>query len=280
MAQFIKSGAPSHSDQQQQQQQKTKIASLFMIDFRKAFDRVRLDYLKRVLEFLQLPPQAVEFICRFGISPVLFLLAEEPLLKKSDKKLDGIIYQPLSQFESGMPDAYATTVRIQAYADDVATFNATAEDVVNTVLLVRRFGRFAGLEINFEKSFVFTTDEQVQPLKTALSQLMRSRTLKVDSIESNPVYLGIPLLETDWNSKLEELVTHFQKILFMGLNITQRCIGIRTYIYSKLFFQHDPIPKAKLTEFQEKMVDLTFKYLPYKMSKIRRGKLLYDVSSS
>ncbi|GMG51012.1 unnamed protein product [Ambrosiozyma monospora] len=35
MSQFIKSGSPSHSDQQQQ---KTKIASLFMIDFKKAFD--------------------------------------------------------------------------------------------------------------------------------------------------------------------------------------------------------------------------------------------------
>ncbi|GMG45187.1 unnamed protein product [Ambrosiozyma monospora] len=133
-----------------------------MIDFKKAFDRVRLDYLKRVLEFLRFPPLAVEFICRtqdsghaqllngkfivqqpiplqrgvrqgFGISPVLFLLAIEPLLKKLEEKLDGIIYQPLSQFESGMPDAYATTVLIQAYADDVATFNATAEDVANTV---------------------------------------------------------------------------------------------------------------------------------------------------
>ncbi|GME70583.1 unnamed protein product [Ambrosiozyma monospora] len=273
----------------------------------KDFDRVKLDYLKRVLEFLRFPPKEVEFICRtqdsghakllngrfviqrsiplrrgvrqgFGISPILYLLAAEPLLKKLEQKLNGIIYQPSAQFESGMPEAFATTVRIQAYADDTATFNSTAEDIVNTVLLVRRFRRFSGLEINFAKSFVFfTNNDKVQPLKNTLAVLMSSRTLKVESIDANPVYLGTPLLKTDWDSKLEALLNHFQRILFMGLNITQRCTGVRTYIYSKLFFydQHDPIPMIKLEIFQREMVDLIMKFLPYKMSLTRLKKLLY-----
>ncbi|GME77069.1 unnamed protein product [Ambrosiozyma monospora] len=141
--------------------------------------------------------------------------------------------------------AFATTVCIEAYADDTAKFNSTAEDIVNTVLLVRRFGRFSGLEINFDEFFVFTNNDQVQPFKNVLAVLMSSRTLKVESIDANPVYLGIPLLY-DWDSKLEALLNHFQRTLFMGLNITQR-----------------------------EMVDLIMKFLPYKMSLARLKKLLY-----
>ncbi|GME75763.1 unnamed protein product [Ambrosiozyma monospora] len=120
----------------------------------------------------------------------------------------------LQHIEFGMPEDFATTVRIQAYADDKATFNSTAEDIVNTILLVKRFGRFSGLEINFDKSFVFTNNDQVQPLKNALAELMSSRALKVESIDANPVYLGTPLLKTDWDSKLKALLNHFQRILF------------------------------------------------------------------
>ncbi|GME71819.1 unnamed protein product [Ambrosiozyma monospora] len=120
-----------------------------------------------------------------------------------------------------MPEAFATTFLIQAYADDTATFNSTVEDIVNIVLLVRRFSGFSGLEINF--------------------------------------------------------LNHFQRILFMGVNITQRCTGVRTYIYSKLFFydQHDPVPMIKLEIFQTEMVELIMKFLPYKMSLTRSKELLY-----
>ncbi|GME70910.1 unnamed protein product [Ambrosiozyma monospora] len=106
---------------------------------------------------------------------------------------------------------------------------------------------------------------------------MEKKLVPVESTDANPVYLGIPLLKTNWDSKLVALLNHFQKILFMGLNITQRCTGVRTYIHSKLFFydQHDPIPMIKLEIFQREMVDLIMKFLPYKMSLTRLKKSLY-----
>ncbi|GME92224.1 unnamed protein product [Ambrosiozyma monospora] len=87
-------------------------------------------------------------------------------------------------------------------------------------------------------------------------------------INSNPTYLGVPLLEVDWKHKLDSLLRRVKQTLYMDLPVTLRVTGINTYIYSTIYYlnQHRPCPTELLTWFEDEVAKLLLYYLLFRPS--------------
>ena len=151
-----------------------KVPSLFMkLDIHKAFDTVNWGYLLEVLQALGFGPRWREWVfilfrttsssvllngqhgpsfrhakgVRQGdpLSPMLFILAMDPLQRLLDQATQQGILTPLP--------LTATKWRISMYADDAAIFiNPKIEDVEAIKIILQAFGTFSGLHVNLEKS--------------------------------------------------------------------------------------------------------------------------------
>ncbi|GME74619.1 unnamed protein product [Ambrosiozyma monospora] len=85
--------------------------------------------------------------------------------------------------------------------------------------------------------FSSQTSEQItQANADDLASYGSHNSVTIKSIESNPVYLGVPIIKFDWTVKLDRL----KRIL----SLTRRAVAVNTHVYSTLYFfnQHDCIP--------------------------------------
>ena len=145
------------------------------LDIHKAFDTVNLGYLLEVLQALGFRPRWHEWVSilfrtsssstllngRHGpsfshargvrqgdpLSPMLFILAMDPLQRLLDQATQHGILTPLP--------LTAAKWRASMYADVAAIFiNPKLEDVEALKIILQAFGSFSGLHINLEKSSV------------------------------------------------------------------------------------------------------------------------------
>ncbi|ODV82516.1 hypothetical protein CANARDRAFT_30770 [[Candida] arabinofermentans NRRL YB-2248] len=162
-------------------------------------------------------------------------------------------------FFDHIPSSHSITAKVLAYADDIITFNHNTVDTSLVLSHSRDFGNLSGCYLNHSKTTCY-----LHPSIPRSSIYFISEEIQIASLLANPIYLGMPLLHYDWESKLFSLSKKLKKILFMDLPLTMRSMGINTYIYSTIYFidQHHPIPDALLTEYSEKFLATLNTYSP------------------
>lgn len=250
--------------------------SILLLDIEKAFDSLSHDYISIILQKYGIPDSLIRSIqyqtgvgqarllngkhvfkkriainrgVRQGLplSPLIFNLCLEPLILKLQHQLRGIIYNPLHvETTHQLHHQLTITTTIQAFADDLAIFAKDQKDIKECLQIAHTFKQISGLHLNEKKTKIYCHQNNVIQLQESL------RTpISITSILENPVYLGVPLLHFDWESKLETLVAKTKRILILDLPIHLRTLGINTYIYSTIFFQdqHSPIPAQLLQRF-------------------------------
>lgn len=186
-----------------------KKPTLFLkLDIAKAFDSVKWDYLLDVLKrvgfsqrfrdliaislastssriILNGEPGA-PFLHRRGLrqgdplSPLLFLLAIDPLQRILEKATEEHILSPISY--------RSASVRISMYADDAALFiNPSKTEVAALQEILAAFGNVSGLCTNFNKSAAYPIGCEEEVIEEVLSDFE-------GDISSLPCkYLGLPL---------------------------------------------------------------------------------------
>ena len=156
---------------------------LVAIDFAKAFDSVEHDFLFHTLDKMGLGGNFLHMIstllkgansavmnngktshyfplqrsCRQGdcVSPLLFNLALEPLLRKLKEVIKGI-------------KTAGGWAKIAAYADDLTIFLSKEDDLNEIIKILNTFGSASGLKINIEKSECISFD--VDPNRVGLKE--------------------------------------------------------------------------------------------------------------
>lgn len=311
---------------------------LFLIDFRKAFDTIDHTYIQKILELYEFPNTIIKSIItqsntssayitndnfihkqnislkkgvRQGLpfSPLIFILAIEPLLLRIKETISGITFNPyskgdsqikpkqlvgptpptinlntLSNFQNGTytsnlnslettisKDAITTTyilptIKTLAFADDVIIFNNDNKDFQKTLEIINNFSSISNLYMNDSKSLVYTNDFNLSKQTHEIHNIHKQ--IKVLSLSTNPIYLGVPLIKVNWTEKLSQLKRSLQKIIFMDMDLYQRVIGINTYIYSQIYYldQHHPLPAEKIHKFETFVKNNITHYLPHRLS--------------
>lgn len=279
----------------------SKVRYLTLLDMAKAFDSISHNYIYNILERMNFPLNFINYIrdqignntaqllngqlvyrstitinrgTRQGlpISPALFNLCIEPLIHQLYTNLQGYSIAP-SQFpysnsSSELIVRGATTelnpskIKILAFADDLITFNNSFEDTIKTVTICRDFATVSGCSLNQQKTKIYCHDEVQRHLQDFVDEY--SYEISIHDIHTSPVYLGVPLAQFDWTSKLSELENRFQKILYLDLTPLQRVTGVNAYIYPTLYHldQHMPIPWSLVTKFTDTIEQAILKFLP------------------
>ena len=170
-----------------------RLAQLFSIDFKKAFDTLEHRYLWEVLRNMNfgenfismlktLYKRAVSTVMNGGvatgyfpleraarqgdpISPTLFVLALEPLLCVLKEEVTGI-RTPKGFFKLG------------AYADDVTVGLGDLDDLDSVIETLTRFGKYSGLKINLEKCEVFCINGMI----TANAEIKNTSYMKITGV--------------------------------------------------------------------------------------------------
>ena len=148
-------------------------------DLAKAFDTISHHFLFNLLPKYGLPQKYIQLVkllytgaetavlnnsrttkfiplgrsCRQGdpISPYLFILAFEPLIRKLVQS-DDIVGLPTPSIE----------IKASAYADDLTTFTKNSEGLARVIDNVKEFGSFAGPKVNEDKTEILCIGD-VQP---------------------------------------------------------------------------------------------------------------------
>lgn len=174
--------------------------AILSLDAAKAFDSLEWHYLWKVLAEYQLGPGFARWLrllyseprakvkingqCSEGfqlsrgtrqgcpLSPLLFALAIEPLA----------VALRMAQGIQGFKRKRGVD-KVALYADDILLFLADTQESLETAMrIVREFGNFSGLLINWEKSVILPIDTLCEPLPHQASQVQVVRHMK---------YLGI-----------------------------------------------------------------------------------------
>lgn len=261
---------------------------IFMVDFSKAFDCLHHFYLRKLLVHLNFPGSLIESIIqqcslstakvlngpfiykdsiplRRGVrqglpfSPLLFNLAVEPLLRQLNSHLTGIIYQQPQQLTPRSSPGTPLAIKCLAFADDLVVFNHDEIDFEHTKQSLDHFAECSHLTINVDKSKAYCSTPSLQRLPRTLD------SITVNPIADNPIYLGVPLLEIDWPSKLEAAIKRVQFMPIKDLNLYERVQFVNTFVYSTLYFfdQHSPIPWDIVDHFDENIKYLLTNRLPH-----------------
>lgn len=280
----------------------TPIRYFTLLDMAKAFDSISHRYIHAILLRMDFPHYFITYILdqignntaqllngqsvyrpfininrgtRQGlpISPALFNLCIEPLLHQLYNNLQGYslnhphFYPSPTSSTASASDPTNTalkfaTVKVLAFADDIITFNNSFEDTINTVKICQDFGLVSGCSLNQNKTKIYCHTNIQSHLQKFVDDF--SYAIAVHDIQRSPVYLGVPLAQFDWESKLSELENRFQKILYLDLTPLERVTGVNVYIYSTLYHldQHLPIPWSLVTKFTDTIEKAILKFLP------------------
>jgi hypothetical protein len=182
---------------------------LLKIDIAKAFDNVRWEYMLEVMTHLGFSQRWRNLISliwssttsrillngRLGkpikharglrqgdpLSPMLFILAMDPLQKLLDKATEASLLSPIG--------ASPVKMRTSLYADDAVMFlRSIASDVSNLQHLLCEFGKATGLCTNFMKSKVFLIRCEASNIPEVLGDFQAKR-----GGEFPCKYLGLPI---------------------------------------------------------------------------------------
>uniref|UniRef100_A0A803JF55 Reverse transcriptase domain-containing protein n=1 Tax=Xenopus tropicalis TaxID=8364 RepID=A0A803JF55_XENTR len=109
------------------------------------------------------------------LSPLLFALAIEPMAIaiRHSQQVKGLVYKTIEE-------------KISLYADDTLLYLADPHNsFTSAIQIVKRFGRFSGLQINWEKSIVFPLDGQAPQMTEPECTLKVANSFKYLGIHIN-----------------------------------------------------------------------------------------------
>ena len=142
---------------------------MFLIDFRKAFDKIEWSFILKTLTFFNFGPDLIKWVkviytdisscvinngnsssffnlgcgVRQGcpLSPLLYIICSEvlSLLIKNDKDINGIMVND-------------NIITISAYADDTVLYLNDVNSLRKAIQILNRFQKYSGLAINLDKS--------------------------------------------------------------------------------------------------------------------------------
>jgi hypothetical protein len=124
-------------------------------------------------------------------SPLIFILSIDILIKKLDGILNGIKIDnedttecivsnsKLSDnksFKLNSSSPSSITVKSLAFADDIAVFNSSKDDMLNSLQILSEFASFSNLRLNQRKTIIYTnhTASNIEVLKEALPRDLQS----------------------------------------------------------------------------------------------------------
>jgi hypothetical protein len=142
---------------------------MFLIDFRKAFDKIEWSFILKTLNFFNFGPHLIKWVkviysdisscvimngnsssffnLRCGLlqccplSPLLYIICSEvlSLLIKNDKEIKGIMVND-------------DIITISAYADDTVLYLNDVNSLIKSIHILNMFQKYSGLAINLDKS--------------------------------------------------------------------------------------------------------------------------------
>ncbi|KAF7999234.1 hypothetical protein HF325_004371 [Metschnikowia pulcherrima] len=247
--------------------EETKIA---MVDFQKAFDSVSHKYIEQVLLHINVPPglrtaimtilgsqharlwmnrmKSNRFPLEVGtmqgnpFSPILFILAIEPLLAQLHNNLHGAQLEHQSGFRHPL--------RLNAYADDLIVYigNDGDEQFLSTKL--QEFHLVSNCMVNNSKSAVFDfRDHSDGEISARLGFPLRNYDSEAFK------YLGFSNKALSWSSEIRNLVGALHLTAIYTLPPIQRASGINTFLFSKLYFRdlHTPMRSSDINHLQKRL---------------------------
>ncbi|SGZ55197.1 CIC11C00000005531 [Sungouiella intermedia] len=268
--------------------------TLLMADFNKAFDRVSHSYIRRVLGHIGFGHHMINFLMlitsgqtgriilnnytgrsfpllsgvRQGnpVSPILFNIAIEPLLRRLNQRLIGIpIQYDFIQF---------THMKYHAFADDVTIYLGDTRDYATAGAELAMFEKASSSLVNTDKSVLYGTlpnfqdghDPSLPYPRKNLWTRQANGTFQFDDTS----YLGIPLNGVQWPQFLKNLPYLCKTQTYQQLRLCVRAMGTNIYVHSKLPFRdlHTPLKDDQLQRVKDAVsgvfygVSLTTLYTP------------------
>ncbi|KAJ8146556.1 hypothetical protein OY671_000361 [Metschnikowia pulcherrima] len=245
----------------------TKIA---MVDFEKAFDSVSHEYIEHVLLHIKLPvglrtailtiirsqharlwmnrtksarfPMAVGTMQGNPFSPVLFILAIEPLLAQLDSSLIG------ASFEHKL--GFKCQITLNAYADDLIVYLGDQTDEQTLHSALTQFHAVSNCKVNISKSALFDFNEHDDD---EISETLGFPVRNYDSASFK--YLGFSNHALTWHTEVCKLVGALHQTAISTLSPIHRAHGINTFLFSKIYFRdlHSPMRTADINALQKRL---------------------------
>ncbi len=235
--------------------------------FKKAFDSVEHDAIKRVMEFFNYGEVMVNMVMtllngrvasiitgtgfsgRFGIgrgtpqgdrsSPYVFIIVMEILLMKI-RLMEGRGVDCCDFIRRAIEGLDIETITAEAYADDLTILFKMSEIKVREILvLMEMFNRTTGLEINTEKTQLMIAGFEQWGVGLFIQGIHVVSSVKVLGIK---IDRKLEKLNDNW----EEVITKMMRLAgywgIFGLSIAGRVMVAKTYIVSQILFTMGLLP--------------------------------------
>lgn len=242
-------------------------AGTIQLDFKKAFDKISFNFIRKTLAHKNLPPNIISFITsleqqhgrvlinnhqsmsfnfntgvRQGnpISPTVFVLTIEPLLENIRQNLRGIL----------IDHSYGVIKEtLSSFADDISVFFQSTDEIHKLFAITDCFNKFSNMELNKKKTKIIFFKHH--PSKIAEFE-KEFPECPVTSFEDDPdlTYLGITPKGIQWKDLTKEIINQITQAIILHEPITIQTEAISIYCLSRIYFRDifDPIPPNELTK--------------------------------
>ena len=259
------------------------------IDFEKAFDSLNHTYLREVLSNFNVGPVFISYIntlyaniesavlngghssgyfpiargVRQGdpLSPYLFILSIEPLLAKIrlTNEIKGITVK-------------GTTIKINAYADDITAFVSDIPSIDSLMQVLSDFNRVSGLQINTNKTEVIGIGNRHGYTETDSHLKWCKEGIKITGIYFT--YDKELKYKCNFSRVLENLKSQLNIWKSRNLSLIGKIQIIKTFAISQVMFVTNmlAVPKAFVTDLNKIM----FNYVWNGKDKVKRCHLVGD----
>jgi hypothetical protein len=269
---------------------KNKVGILLAIDFKKAFDSLKWDFMREALIAFNFGPSFLHWIdtlynspeaniknngfvsetfviekgIRQGcpISGLLFVLAVEILANKLRKS------NTLKGLHLGATDARVT---VSQYADDTVLFLNNKTEICNALNIITCFGNFAGTKLNLSKCEAFWLgSDRTKQRECSLFGFKWPENLRILGI-----YVGYNeqnLIQLNWYNKIEKVKNLLHSWSTRDLSLFGKVQVVKTFVMSEFVLVASllPVPKNVYALINK----LIFKFLWGGSEKVQRKKLV------
>ena len=225
------------------------------LDFEKAFDRVNHNYIIKVLEKREFPQKYISFIKTFlkgesrinfngqlsetlkiergvpqgeTISPFLFIIAIDPLLKAIQKDIE--IKSSIS---------ICKNLKSLGYADDIVLLSKEKQQMEKMIFHVKNYEKASNAKLNVKKSQLISFGNEIIDEIKGIKQNDEGNTIENKIIKENTVrHLGIYLNKDGFINNINDILKEVESILnqfrLMYPIFSVKINLIKGYFFSKL----------------------------------------------